>query len=153
MIFLAEWDHTKEMKRKALLMSCEIRSAMVAHAQAELPNEACGLLCGEGNLVQRLILMRNADESPLSFRLDAREQLLILRDIEAQNLELLAIFHSHVKSEAYPSQVDVDHAYSSDVLYVVVSLAKRFVPSVRAFSIVGGVIREWKIQLTSARQR
>ena len=53
----------------------DIRDQLVAHAVSGLPNEACGLLAGRGPKAERFYPMRNADDSPATYRLDPKEQL------------------------------------------------------------------------------
>ncbi len=63
-------------------------------------------------------------------------------EIEEQGWELGAIYHSHTRSEAYPSQTDVNLAFYPDALYVIVSVRKPDDPQVRAFRIADERIEE-----------
>ncbi|MGQ0551144.1 MAG: Mov34/MPN/PAD-1 family protein [Armatimonadota bacterium] len=112
--------------------------AMIEHAQAEYPNECCGLLAGVGTRVAHLFRGRNIDQSPFTYRLDPHEQLQFFKDIDARGLELLGIYHSHTRSAPYPSRTDVGKAHYPDVAYVIVSLQDRNAPLVRAYRIVKG---------------
>src|SRR3712207_476473 len=79
----------------------EARDEMLAHAFAELPNEACGLLAGPEGRIERFYSMANADHSDVTYRLDPREQLRVFNEIEDRGWDLVAIFHSHTHTEAY----------------------------------------------------
>jgi proteasome lid subunit RPN8/RPN11 len=79
---------------------------MVAHARAGIPNEACGVIAGEDGRPVRVYPMRNADRSPVVYRFDEREQLEVFTEVEEKGWELLAFFHSHTHTEAYPSPTD-----------------------------------------------
>jgi len=125
-----------------LHLTAEQREAIVAHAQAEAPREACGLLAGAGGQVQRLYRLANSEQSPLSYRPDPREQLRAFEDMEAQGWELLAIYHSHPASPAYPSPRDVGLAYYPDAVYVIVSLLDPARPVLRGFRVVEGRVSE-----------
>jgi proteasome lid subunit RPN8/RPN11 len=118
---------------------------MLEHAQQEYPNECCGLLAGRGDRVERLYRGVNVDRSPYTYRLDPLDQLRILKEIEAEGLELVAIYHSHTQSAAYPSKTDVAKARHPEAVYVIVSVENGG-PSegkpVRAFRIRDGAITE-----------
>jgi [CysO sulfur-carrier protein]-S-L-cysteine hydrolase len=62
---------------------------------------------GEAAAVHRV---RNADASPLRYRMDPMEQYRALDAIERDGLELGAIYHSHTRSDPIPSQTDVNLA-------------------------------------------
>ena len=78
--------------------------------------------------------MTNADASPVRYSLDPKEQLAAYNTIDARGWELAGVFHSHTRTEAYPSPTDVRLA-GEDVPYVIISLATD-PPSIRAFSII-----------------
>lgn len=118
---------------------------MIAHAQAEMPNECCGLVAGQKGRIVRLYRARNAEQSPVHYNVAPKELLAIYNDIEARGWELLGIYHSHPHSEAYPSATDVRLAAWPDALYFIVSLRDPKQPVLRAFHVVGGVIEEEKI--------
>jgi proteasome lid subunit RPN8/RPN11 len=49
-------------------------------------------------------------------------------------MELLAIYHSHTKSAAYPSQTDVNQAVAwPDQIYLIVSLEDEDAPEVKGY--------------------
>ena len=81
-----------------------------------------------------MIRVGNSAASPLRYEMDPQEQYNALRAIEDGGGELLAIYHSHTKSAAYPSQTDVNQAVSwPDQIYVIVSLADEDAPDVKAY--------------------
>jgi [CysO sulfur-carrier protein]-S-L-cysteine hydrolase len=116
-----------------LRLSQEVIDGMVTHSLQGRPNEACGLLGGTENRVSKLLPMTNAAGSPLRYALDPKEQLSAYRRLEDDGLELAGVFHSHTRTEAYPSPTDIRLA-SEDVPYVIVSLAEE-IPVIRAFRI------------------
>jgi [CysO sulfur-carrier protein]-S-L-cysteine hydrolase len=107
----------------------------VAHAGAEFPNECCGMLAGENGRAVRAYRARNSEASPFMYVMDPREQLRIMDEIDDGGWDLLAIYHSHTRSAAYPSRTDVELAFFPDALYLIVSLADRERPELRAFRI------------------
>lgn len=110
-----------------------IADEMVAHCLAGRPNEACGVLAAEGDGLFKVFRMTNASASPLRYSLDPKEQLAVYRKIDDEGWDLAGVFHSHTRTEAYPSPTDVRLA-SEDVPYLIVSLASA-APGIRAFRI------------------
>ncbi|TEU10515.1 MAG: M67 family peptidase [Anaerolineales bacterium] len=129
---------------------------MIRHARREYPDEACGLLAGKAcpeqgrrdGRVEKVYPMTNAEHSPVTYRLDPEEQYHAFMEIEEEGRELLAIYHSHSHSPAYPSATDLELAFYPDSLYIIISLADRARPTIRAFRIVEGVIEEERVEIT-----
>ncbi|MGH2590274.1 MAG: Mov34/MPN/PAD-1 family protein, partial [Actinomycetota bacterium] len=84
---------------------------MVAHGLAGFPNEACGLLAGKEGRPVKFFPMTNFDASPVTYRLDPKEQLHVFDEIEDEGWELVGIFHTHTHSEATPSETDRKQAF------------------------------------------
>jgi proteasome lid subunit RPN8/RPN11 len=107
---------------------------MVAHAREDLPNECCGLIGGSDDEATEVIRVKNAAASPLRYEMDPKAQYDAYKAIEDGGKELLAIYHSHTKSAAYPSQTDVNQAVAwPDQIYVIVSLENPDTPDVKAY--------------------
>jgi proteasome lid subunit RPN8/RPN11 len=123
-------------------ISQEHLDEIVRHAREEMPNECCGIIATRDGAVVQVFRATNADASPVRYSLDPNEQLRISNEIEANGWELGAIYHSHTRSAAYPSQTDVNLAFYPDALYLIVSLAEPEAPDVRAFRIVDSKISE-----------
>jgi proteasome lid subunit RPN8/RPN11 len=83
----------------------EVRSALVEHAEAEQPNEACGLIALRDGVAERYIRGRNREKSPYRFDLDVDPEAWFLED---EGYEL-AVFHSHLASPPRPSRTDVEN--------------------------------------------
>ncbi len=110
---------------------------MIAHANAGFPNEACGILSGDlkKGVTSHFFPMKNLDESSISYFMDPKEQLIIFKKMREAGIEMTGIFHSHVASEAYPSQKDVRLAFYPEVSYLIISLSDRKKPVLRSFKI------------------
>ncbi|MGE5461242.1 MAG: Mov34/MPN/PAD-1 family protein [Solirubrobacterales bacterium] len=115
---------------------------MEEHGLREFPNEACGLLAGRDGEPVRFFAMKNLDASPVSYRLDPKEQLHVFDEMDDEGLDLVGIFHTHTHSEAYPSETDTKLAFYPDAYYLVMSLSDREHPVLRAFRILEGEITE-----------
>jgi len=125
-----------------LELSRDQAKALITHAQEEAPNECCGLLAGRNGRVERVYPGTNVDHSPYTYLMDPKEQLAAFKEMEAAGLDLVGIYHSHTHTAAYPSRTDVAKAFYPDALYVIVSLAKRDAPDIRAFRVADGQIHE-----------
>jgi proteasome lid subunit RPN8/RPN11 len=125
----------------------DISDAMVRHALEGLPYEACGLLAGRDGRVERFFPMRNADESRTTYRLDPSDQFRVFNEIENKGWQLSGIFHSHTHTEAYPSETDRQQAFYPEAHYVLLSVADRAKPAVRAFRIRDGEIQEQEVRI------
>jgi proteasome lid subunit RPN8/RPN11 len=102
-----------------VVVPAEVRSALVEHAEAEKPNEACGILVLRDGVAERYIAGRNAAASPYRFELEADPEVWFLED---EGYEL-AIFHSHLASPPRPSRTDVENiGLWRGRLYVILSL-------------------------------
>lgn len=110
------------------------------------PNEACGLLFGNDYSVETVKSIKNADSSPYTYLLDAREQLSAVREMREQGQELVGIYHSHIASEAYPSKTDVNLAYYPDAAYMIISLANDE-PVCKAYNIINNEITEINLDI------
>jgi proteasome lid subunit RPN8/RPN11 len=120
----------------------ELFEQLVAHARSEAPNECCGMIGGLDESAATFYPARNRFESPMRFEIDSRDQIRINNQIDAAGEQLLAIYHSHPKTEARPSQTDVNlAAWWPDVLWVIASLADED-PVIRAFMIEGTRVAE-----------
>ncbi|HXR31772.1 MAG TPA: M67 family metallopeptidase [Solirubrobacterales bacterium] len=107
---------------------------MVAHARQDLPNECCGMVGGRDGEATMVVPVLNAAASPLRFEMDPQGQYDALKAIEDGGDELLAIYHSHTKSAAYPSQTDVNQAVNwPDAIYLIVSLQDDAAPDVKGY--------------------
>lgn len=127
-----------------LRIRADLVEAMVAHARADHPDEACGLLAGpEGSgRPERHIAMVNAERSPTFYRFDSGEQLTVWRELEAAGEEPVVIYHSHTATEAYPSRTDISYAAEPDAHYVLISTRHPETHELRSYRIIDGTVTE-----------
>jgi [CysO sulfur-carrier protein]-S-L-cysteine hydrolase len=115
---------------------------IVAHAREQTPSECCGMVAARDGEAVRVYRARNVAPSPkLAYEIDGAEQYKIQMEIEDSGLDLGAIYHSHPRTEPYPSQTDINLAFYPDAVYVIVGL-RGAEPEVRAYSIRDGAVRE-----------
>lgn len=126
----------------------KIFEQMIEHAKKGYPNEACGVLSGATlDKVSNFHELRNLDESPVSYFIEPKDLLLLFKKFRQTNLVMNGIFHSHVASQAYPSQKDVKLALYPEVSYLIVSLSDIQKPVLRSFKIKDEQISEEKIEI------
>jgi len=95
---------------------------MRVYVARQVPLEACGLLAGKNDQVEKVIFVRNQAQSPVRFVMDPYEQLEAFNWIESNNMDLLAIFHSHPAGPETASVTDIAEA-AYEVVYVIWSLS------------------------------
>ena len=142
-------------------LSREIYDALLAHAREDAPNECCGLIGGRDGELTTYYRVRNAEASPFRYMLDPTEQLRASNEMEERGEELAAIYHSHTKSPAYPSQTDInlalmDRRENGEVVgktplfpgavYLIASLAEDEEP-LRGFAIEEDGVTEVKLEI------
>ena len=114
---------------------------ILAHARAEAPGEACGLIAGrieDGNkLIDKVYILTNVDHAEEHFTLDPKEQLAAVKDMRANGLVPLGNWHSHPVSPSRPSQEDKRLAYDSRASYLILSLMDENAPVLNSFHIEG----------------
>jgi len=133
-------DHTLTLKRAHIF-------AMQSHINSEAPLEACGLLGGRDGQVEVVLPVKNAAESRVRFQMDPKAQLRAMQQIEAEGLELLAIFHSHPKGPSIPSYTDIREAMYPVVSIIWAKVGRRWQP--RGFWIEAGKADEVPLMVLS----
>jgi len=118
---------------------------MRQHVASQASLEACGLLAGKQDQVEAVLLMRNAEQSPVRFRMDAQEQYNAFEWMDAHDLELVGIFHSHPSGPEIVSPTDIaESAY--EVVQIIWSYKER-AWNARGFWIEKGQVSEVELQV------
>ena len=141
----------------AVTLPRAIRDAIVDHARAGEPNEACGLIVGDrpaadGGRALRWEPAHNAAASRYLYEIDSADLLRISIAVDDADQVIWAIVHSHTHTHAVPSPTDVRQALYPDALYLLVSLAPEEADpatgaeSLRAWRIVDGTV--WEVGLS-----
>ena len=143
-----------------MALPAAIRDALVAHARADDPNEACGLIAGtappaEGGVATAWHATRNRAASPLRYEIHPEDLLRVSLAIDDADEVIWGIVHSHVRSPARPSPTDVGLAFYPDALHLLVSLAAAEADpatgaeSLRAWRIVDGEVFEVELEIVA----
>lgn len=121
---------------------------IVDHAHRDAPNECCGVVAARDGAATAVHATENVAASPFRFEVDGPEVFRLLEAIEDGGDELGAIYHSHTRSEPYPSQTDVNFSSGwPGVEWLIVGVAGGE-PEVRSFVIDDGEIREVEVEVT-----
>ena len=104
-------------------ISRDLYDELVAHAVADAPNECCGMVASRDGEAIKVFRAANTAASPLRYEIDGAEQYRIQMEIDDQGLDLGAIYHSHTRTDPYPSQTDINLAFYPDALYIIVGVA------------------------------
>jgi proteasome lid subunit RPN8/RPN11 len=125
----------------ALTLSTALAGELLAHARAEAPNEACGILAGTlaDGRATAYHPARNAEASPFVYTVHPDDLVRIVLGIEDAGEDLVAIFHSHTRSPAIPSPTDRRQAMYPDAIYLLASLVDPDVIPMHA-------LRAWRIR-------
>ncbi|MEU7768883.1 M67 family metallopeptidase [Nocardia sp. NPDC049190] len=137
-----------------LVIRVDLVEAMVAHARADHPDEACGIIAGPENSdrPERFIAMVNAERSPTFYRFDSGEQLKVWREMDDADETPVVIYHSHTATEAYPSRTDVSYASEPFAHYVLISTRDPEQHELRSYRIVDGEVTEEPVQIVDTYQ-
>jgi proteasome lid subunit RPN8/RPN11 len=127
----------------------DLLDEIAAHALEDRPNECCGMVSGLDGVATEVFRARNALASPFSFDMEPSDQFGIYTTIEDRGEEIIAIYHSHTKSPAEPSQSDRNNARSwPDPVWLIVSLADPENPDVRGWDMSDGKVSEVELEIT-----
>jgi [CysO sulfur-carrier protein]-S-L-cysteine hydrolase len=129
---------------------------MLAHLREAYGDEGCGLLGGKDGRVIKHYPTANVEpeNKRIRYLIDPKQQLAAEEDMDANDWELTAIYHSHTFTPAYPSPTDVRTAYYPDSYYIIVSFMDYARPDIRAYKITkpdpwgdSGDIEEYPVEI------
>ena len=116
--------------------------AIVSHAKACLPEEACGLIAGsvdeEERRIEKVYFLENIDHTNEHFSMNPKDQLTAVRDMRTSGLKPLGNWHSHPETPSRPSAEDIRLAYDSSASYLILSLMDPDAPVLHSFHVQGG---------------
>ena len=137
-----------------LSISQELVDALVAHARADHPDEACGVIAGPAgsDTPVRHIPMVNAARSATFYEFESSDLLKLYREFDHNDEDPVVIYHSHTATEAYPSRTDVAYASEPFAHYVLISTRETGIADgaceFRSFRIVDGEVTEEEVVIT-----
>jgi proteasome lid subunit RPN8/RPN11 len=121
---------------------------IVDHAVRDAPHECCGVVAASDGVATTVYATENLAASAFRFEVDGLEMFRLLEKIELAGDELGAIYHSHTRSDPYPSQTDVNFSYGwPGVEWIIVGVPKQGEPEVRSFLISDGEVTEVDVEV------
>jgi len=122
---------------------------IVAHAVRDAPNECCGMVAVRDGAATAVHATENVAASPFRFEVDSSELIRLWNDIESAGADVGAIYHSHTRSDPYPSQTDVNFASNwPGVEWIIVGVDKQGQTEVHSYLVDDGQISEVELELT-----
>jgi [CysO sulfur-carrier protein]-S-L-cysteine hydrolase len=121
-----DWKSSSRMTlQKKITLSKTHVDILIRHAKQNEPNESCAILFGKNDSGQFLtidvFLTKNIEPSPINFTISNDDLIKAYEESEKKNLEVIAIFHSHPNSAAYPSSTDRQYMEVNPVPWVIYS--------------------------------
>lgn len=107
------------MAPEHLRISANSWQAMLQHVRSCLPEEACGLLGGDGEQVTVVLPVENLSHSSVRFRMEPAAQVRALLHLDEAGQDLVGIFHSHPAGPPAPSITDAREAAYPEAAYLV----------------------------------
>jgi proteasome lid subunit RPN8/RPN11 len=122
---------------------------VVEQARRDAPNETCGLIGGRDGIASGIYPLDNVDDQPrVRYMAEPHQLLHAMREIEeTRGEEVLAIYHSHPASPAFPSPTDVERAFYPEAVYIIVSLMNWEMTQVRGFRIQDARVAEETLEI------
>lgn len=115
---------------------------MITHAHKEAPKECCGIIASKDGVAVKLYKARNVSEDLHQYIIHPTDLKRIYTDLEKNGFGIFATYHSHPRTEAYPSGDDVEMAVGASCPYVIISIKDPDCAEVRSFTIDRGGITE-----------
>jgi [CysO sulfur-carrier protein]-S-L-cysteine hydrolase len=130
-----------------MVIAPELLERVVEHARRDFPNECCGMIAMQDGRAVDVHEAENVAASPLRFEVDGMEVHRTIEAIEDAGGLLGAIYHSHTRSEPYPSQTDINFAAGwPGVEWLIVGLSRNGDPVIRSFRIDDGRVTEVPVE-------
>ena len=123
----------------SFLIPKRVLASVISHALESDPEECCGVLLGDDDGAEEARRLENVHAQPIRrYEMPPMDLMRVESEAEARGRKIVAIYHSHTHTQAYPSQTDVTNAVESwwtEPYYVLISLVEKTRPIVRAYRI------------------
>lgn len=137
-----------------MLDSVAVMSRVIEEISAEAARrpeiECCGLLGGVDDsgrpVITRIYPAANVLASATVYEIAPEEMFHIMREIRADGVQFMGIYHSHPHGENYPSASDIARAFYPDAIYFIASPAPDAPRPLRAFRIRSGAVTELSVK-------
>lgn len=128
-------------------ISADLLAEIVEHARRDAPDECCGFVGLKDGVAMTVHPVENTAHSPFRFTIESHELLRVMTEIDDGYGEPGVIYHSHTRSEPYPSQTDINFAANwPGWEWLIVGLASGDEAEVRSYLIEDGTVREVPVE-------
>ena len=114
-----------QLRHSSISLTKDHLSEIISIAELRAPNEACGIIAGEGSASRKVYEITNTLLSPFEYLMDPEETVKVFWEMEKNNLEILAFFHSHPASAPLPSPTDLERNFYPDTPYLIIGREKQ----------------------------
>lgn len=133
-------------------LAADLIEQIVDHARRDAPNECCGLVGVRDGVAYVVVETANSEASPFRFNIEGRDLFNAIRRFEDDGGDLGAVYHSHTRSEPYPSQTDITFAAGwPGIEWIIVGLAGDGEPDVCSYTIEGGTVSQVEVGRAGGR--
>ena len=122
----------------AIRIAASALAAMIEHARRDAPRECCGLLVGDGAIIDEAVATRNVREGTTRYQIDPAEHFALIRRLRGTSRAIVGAYHSHPSSAPVPSPTDASEAHAVDWVHVILSLRDAARPEVGVYWIRDG---------------
>lgn len=109
-----------QLNSPILILTKEHITQLIIIAEQNLPNEACGIIAGRGQISLKIYQISNSLLSPTEFLMEPKEMVKTFWEIEKNELEPVAFFHSHPTSPPVPSPTDLKRNYYPETPHLII---------------------------------
>ena len=136
-----------QLNQSTIRLSAAHLAQIISIAKQRAPNEACGIIAGEGSTGKQFYEISNSLNSPTEYLMDPEETVRVFWEMENNNLDTVAFFHSHPAGPPFPSPTDLERNYYPDTPYLIIGLEEN-IWTVRAFFLSKVSFREIQVLVT-----
>jgi len=140
-------DACTSLAIERLMIREPLALAIAAHASTSLPNEACGFMLFDGDVPVFVCPLTNVAASDHRFTIDPHEHHGAWLFALSRGWTIGGVFHSHPRTEAFPSPSDISGGADPDWIHVILGPVVRARPALRAFRLAGGAVSELSVSV------
>lgn len=107
------------MLAQGIILDSDHWKVMENDVAEKFPEEACGIVIGEGATSRLVIPITNILHSHTKFRMEPQEELNAFYLAEQKGMDVLAIYHSHPHGSGKPSPTDFSELSFPGVIYLI----------------------------------
>ncbi len=132
---------------ESIRVSAGAHDQLLAEARLSPERECCGLLAGRDGVITTVLPAVNISASATEYEIAPEELIAMFKQMRAEGLRHLGIYHSHPRGPNIPSPLDVKRAFYPEAVYIILSVAAHVAQPLRAFLIGQGRFTECRVEI------